>query len=326
MTPRAANRPDLDLMLRFYTRMQRIRRFEETALYHSTIGHVYGPLHLYIGQEASGVGICAALEDRDCIASTHRGHGHSIAKGTPLAPMFAELFGRATGLCHGKGGSQHVADFSRGVLGANGIVGSSFGLAAGAALRGKLRGNGAVAVAFFGDGAASRGTLHEVLNIAALWGLPLIFACEHNEYAQWVPAAENIACARIAALAEPFGIPNATIDGNDVAVVHQHAAEAVARARAGGGPTFLETRTQRYYGHTTGDMQVYRTREQIAELRARTDPLPRLRGTLQADYDVSDAALAAIDDSIEHEIQAAIDEALAGPAPNEADLFTDVWA
>lgn len=330
--PRAPALPqhDNDLapaaLLDLWRQMARIRRFEETAIYHSTTGDLPGALHVCIGQEAVPVGVCAALRADDTLASTHRGHGHALAKGASMRRMFAELFGRVDGLCAGKGGSQHVADLSVGMLGANGIVGASFGLAAGAALMAKRRGSGAVSVAFFGDGAASRGTLHEVLNIAALWRLPLIFLCEHNGYAQWVAARDNLAMDRVSALAAPFGIPGETVDGNDVRAVFRATEAAVARARAGGGPSLIECRTQRYSGHTTSDMQVYRSREEVAELRRRTDPVVHFGAELERAGLLPPGVRAGIEAAIEAEIADAVAFALASPHPAPDALLTDVTA
>jgi pyruvate dehydrogenase E1 component alpha subunit len=324
--PPAANDRPPEALVMFWRQMKRIRRFEETAIYHSTTGDLPGALHVCIGQEAVAVGVCAALRADDTLASTHRGHGHALAKGASMRRMFAELFGRVDGVCAGKGGSQHVADLSVGMLGANGIVGASFGLAAGAALMAKRRGSGAVSVAFFGDGAASRGTLHEVLNIATLWRLPLIFLCEHNGYAQWVAARDNLAMDRVSALAAPFGIPGETVDGNDVRAVFRATEAAVARARAGHGPSLIECRTQRYSGHTTSDMQVYRTREQVAELRRATDPVLHFGLELERAGLLPPDARAAIEAEIEAEIADAVAFALASPPPRSDALLTDVTA
>ncbi|MBL8702692.1 MAG: thiamine pyrophosphate-dependent dehydrogenase E1 component subunit alpha [Alphaproteobacteria bacterium] len=324
--PKAANDLPAETLLHLFTEMLRIRRFEETAIYHSTTGDLYGALHVCIGEEATPVGVCHALRRDDFIVSTHRGHGHCLAKGARMDRMFAELFGRRDGYCAGKGGSQHIADFSIGMLGANGIVGSSYGIAAGAALMARRRGTDQVAVAFFGDGAASRGTFHEVMNMAALWKLPVIFLCEHNEYAQWVPARENIAAADIAAFAAPYGVPGVTVDGNDVRAVYHATAAAVARARAGDGPTLLECKTQRYYGHTTSDMQVYRTRDEVKALRERTDPIDHLGRQLAQAGILTPAHRAAIDAAVEGEIKQAVAFALASPFPDADALARDVTA
>ena len=260
-----------------YRDMWRIRRFEETALYHSTQGDVYGALHLYIGEEATAVGVCSVLRRDDYVASTHRGHGHCIAKGAQMDRMMAELFGRATGSCKGKGGSMHITDFSCGMLGANGIVGASLGLAAGAALMGQVRQSGQIAVAFFGDGAATRGTFHEVLNLSSLWKLPVLFVCENNGYAQWMSQKENLAAEHVVDMARSYNMPGVAVDGNDVLAVHAAAAAAAARARAGLGPTLLECKTYRIYGHSLGDLQVYREKAEVEEWKKR-DPILRLRG------------------------------------------------
>jgi TPP-dependent pyruvate/acetoin dehydrogenase alpha subunit len=322
----APNDLPAETLLRFYADMLRVRRFEETAIYHSTTGDLYGALHVCIGEEATSVGVCSALRKDDFIVSTHRGHGHCLAKGARMDRMFAELFGRADGYCAGKGGSQHIADFSVGMLGANGIVGSSFGIAAGAALMAKRKGTDQVAVAFFGDGASSRGTFHEVMNMAALWKLPVIFLCEHNEYAQWVPARENIAAENISAFAAAYGMPGVTLDGNDVRAVHLATRDAVERARAGGGPTLIECKTQRYFGHTTSDMQVYRTREHIQALRERTDPLERFRRELTTAGLLDGARADAIAAEVEAEIKDAVAFALASPFPADDQLMRDVTA
>lgn len=311
-------------LLEFYRSMRRIRRFEEMALYHSTQGKIYGGLHLCIGQEASVVGVCAALAPDDYVASTHRGHGHCIAKGARPDRMMAELFGRSTGYCGGKGGSMHIADMSIGMLGANGIVGAGLGLAAGAALHARIAGVNRVATAFFGDGAVARGTFHEVINLAALWKLPVLFVCENNEYAQWVHVSENLASPDIAGMAASYRIPGEKVDGNDVRAVHAAARRAVARARAGEGPTLIECRTQRYHGHSLGDAEVYRTREQVAELRRRTDPVAALERELTATGVLTNDVRDAIGKAIEAEMEAAVAFAEAGPFPDADALVTDV--
>lgn len=313
-------------LLTFWREMMRIRRFEEAALHQSTLNNVYGTLHAYIGEEAVAVGVCQALKPDDWVASTHRGHGHCLAKGARMDRMMAELFGRRDGYCRGKGGSQHIADFSVGMLGANGIVGAGFGLAAGAALRAQRRGDGRVAVAFFGDGAVSRGTFHEVTNMAALLKLPLVLVCENNQWAQWVHRDENLAGPSIARLADGYGIPGIAVDGQDVRAVYRATTTAVERARAGEGPSLIECETQRYYGHNIGDMQVYRTKDEIAELRRQTDPIGRLERDLGAAGLLTDVdrevALAAID----AEVDEAIAFALASPMPEPSEVFQDVFA
>ena len=285
-----------------YRDMWRIRRFEETALYHSTQGDVYGALHLYIGEEATAVGVCSVLSRDDYVASTHRGHGHCIAKGARMDRMMAELFGRATGSCKGKGGSMHITDFSCGMLGANGIVGASLGLAAGAALMGQVRRSGQIAVAFFGDGAATRGTFHEVLNLSSLWKLPVLFVCENNGYAQWMSQKENLAAEHVVDMARSYNMPGVAVDGNDVLAVHAAAAAAAARARAGLGPTLLECKTYRIYGHSLGDLQVYREKAEVEEWKKR-DPILRFEARLREAGLLGDAERQAILDAAEAEVE-----------------------
>jgi TPP-dependent pyruvate/acetoin dehydrogenase alpha subunit len=315
----------VETLLALYRDMWRIRRFEETALYHSTQGSVYGALHLYIGEEATAVGICSTLRRDDYVASTHRGHGHCIAKGARMDRMMAELFGRSTGYCKGKGGSMHIADFSCGMLGANGIVGAGLGLAAGAALSAQTRKSGQVGVAFFGDGGATRGTFHEVINLSALWKLPVLFVCENNGYAQWMSQAENLAIERVADMARSYGIPGVTVDGNDVLAVRGAAQPAVARARAGQGPTLIECRTYRIHGHSLGDQQVYRGKAEVEEWKRR-DPILRLEARLQEAGLLTETQKREMLDAVEAEVAEAVAFASASPFPNEADLTTDVTA
>lgn len=313
-----------EALLDLYRTMRRIRRFEEIALYQSTQGKIYGALHLYIGGEAVAAGVCASLEREDYVASTHRGHGHCLAKGARADRMMAELFGRATGYCAGKGGSMHIADFSCGMLGANGIVGASLGLAAGAALRGRIAGEARVAVAFFGDGAVARGTFHEVLNLAGLWKIPVVFVCENNGFAQWVSISENLVQTDVSAFARNYGMPGVAVDGTDVRAVTMAARDAVARARAGDGPTLIEARMHRFYGHSLGDMETYRTRDQVADLRRRFDPISRLRQEFESAELFDAASIEAVDAEIEREILDAVAFAEASPFPDPAALLDHV--
>jgi TPP-dependent pyruvate/acetoin dehydrogenase alpha subunit len=320
----SANDIPPEALLELYRTMRRIRRFEEIALYQSTQGKIYGALHLYIGGEAVAAGVCAALERDDYVASTHRGHGHCLAKGARPDRMMAELFGRATGYCEGKGGSMHIADFSCGMLGANGIVGASLGLAAGAALHARIAGKNRVAVAFFGDGAVARGTFHEVLNLAGLWKIPVVFVCENNGYAQWVSIKENLAQTDVAAFAANYAMPGIAIDGTDARAVAMAAGEAVARARAGEGPSLIEARMHRFYGHSLGDMETYRTRDEVADLRRRFDPLARLRREFETAGLFAAAEIDAVDATIEREILDAVAFAEASPFPEAAALYDHV--
>ena len=311
-------------LLGFWHDMLRIRAFEQAALYQSSIGKIYGALHSYEGQESCAVGICSALADGDYAASTHRGHGHTIAMGARLDRMMAELFGRIDGYCKGKGGSLHIADLSAGMLGANGIVGAGYAIAAGAALNAKVTGNGRVAVVFFGDGAVTRGTFHEVMNMASLWKLPLLLVCENNGYAQYVATSETMVFDDIAALAGNYHMQGVRLDGNDIRAVHLAAKAAVRRARAGDGPTLIELKTQRFHGHSSGDPQVYRSKAAVEELRRVRDPIARLEAELVEAGLLKDrdAMLA----QIEAEVAEAIRFAEASPYPDDAELGRDVYA
>lgn len=324
MTNPTGPRPDLPAL---YRRMLLIRRMEERLGDVVQSGELPGPVHLYIGQEAVAVGVCAHLTDADWIASNHRGHGHFLAKGGTPHAMVAEIFGRDTGICHGKGGSMHVADFGRGILGANGIVGGGIGLAAGAALAAQLDRKGAVSVVFFGDGGANQGVVSEVLNIAAIWKLPLLLVCENNGFSEFSPTS-TVTAGEIAARAQPFGVPGVTVDGNDVISVWRASAEAVTRARAGRGPTLLEARTYRWRGHVETEKsflsEAYREEGEIAEWRAR-DPIVRSEmqlvegGTTRGDID-------AIRQDIEGEVERAYAQALADPPPPEVSAFQHMLA
>lgn len=313
-----------EMLVAFWRDMVRIRSFEQAALYQSSIGKIYGALHSYEGEESCAVGICAALKDGDYAASTHRGHGHSIAMGARMDRMMAELFGREDGYCRGKGGSLHIADLNAGMLGANGIVGAGYAIAAGAALNAKVAGNGRVSVVFFGDGAVTRGTFHEVMNMASLWKLPLLLVCENNGYAQYVASSETMVFDSIAGLAGNYQMPGMRLDGNDIRAVHKSAVEAVDRARSGNGPTLIELKTQRFHGHSSGDPQVYRTKASVEELRQTRDPIARLEGELIAAGLLGNrAALLA---QVEAEVAQAVRFAEASPYPADEALSQDVYA
>jgi pyruvate dehydrogenase E1 component alpha subunit len=313
-----------DKALWLYDRMATIRAFEERVAKLFADGLIPGFVHLYAGEEAVAVGVCAHLEDADFITSTHRGHGHCIAKGVELGPMMAELFGRVDGSCKGKGGSMHIADVSRGMLGANGIVGGGPPLACGAALTAKLTGSGAVCVCFFGDGAAEQGTTHEGMNLAAIWKLPVVFVAENNGFAESTPVGYHCAASTIADRAASYNIPGASVDGYDVVAMYEAAGEAVARARRGEGPSLIEAKTWRYFGHFEGDQVTYRTAEQSAAYREH-DPLTHFakqaeqRGLLTAEQ-VEERNAAA---------EAAVDEAIAfaerSPLPPPEDALSDVY-
>lgn len=270
---------DPDIAMSIHRTMVRIRVFESRVQELFSAGKLPGFVHTYVGEEAIAAGVCANLGPEDYITSTHRGHGHAIAKGMSLRPLMAELYGKATGACQGRGGSMHVADFSLGMLGANGIVGGGFGIAAGAALSARYRGTDQVAVCFFGDGGINKGTFHEAVNFAAVHELPVVYVCENNQYAQFTAGHRTTAVGDLADRASAFGIDGKTIDGNDVGAVFPASAEAIDRARRGGGPTLLVMDTYRFGGHYVGDAEVYRESQEVEERRSQ-DPIPRLENAL----------------------------------------------
>src|SRR5579875_2687778 len=305
-------------------KMHLIRRFEEAAEDSYVRGQSYGTMHLSIGQEAVATGLCAFLGDKDYITSTHRGHGHCIAKGAKVDRMFAEFLGRETGYCRGRGGSMHIADPARGNLGANGIVGGGIPIAVGAALSAKKLKTGAVVVSFFGDGANNEGSFHESLNIAAVWKLPVIFVCENNGYGMSVSTQRSTAVARVADRAAAYAMPGVTVDGNDFAAVAQAALTATERARAGDGPTLIECVTYRTRGHSRSDRNRYRTPEEIEAWKAR-DPIPAFERELEALGILSGADIAAVRAEVEAEIKQGLAFAEASPTPDPADLLRDVY-
>ena len=310
-----------------YETMYRIRRFEETMLEQTFRGNAMGVTHPSDGQEAVPTGICAHLTEKDWIGSTHRGHGHCIAKGLDTKAMMAEIMGRYTGQCKGKGGSMHIADFSKGMLGANAIVGASVPLAVGAALTAKYRGNEneSVGVAFFGDGATSQGVVHESMNLAAIWDLPVVFACENNQYAEATPAWYAVSTDDIAARADSYGIPGVQVDGMNVFAVYEAAEEAVARARAGEGPTLLELKTYRYHGHFhADDPKKYRKPDEEEEYQER-DCLKHFERLVTQQGVMTEADLQSIRDEIEQEMQDAVEFALNSPMPPMEELYSDVY-
>jgi TPP-dependent pyruvate/acetoin dehydrogenase alpha subunit len=311
----------------FYRTMLTIRRFEERAASDFAEMAIPGLVHSYIGQEACATGVCAALRLDDKIVSTHRGHGHCIAKGADLNRMEAELYGRTTGFCKGKGGSMHIADFSVGMLGANGIVGGGFGIASGAALAAKLSGTGGVAVAFFGDGASQEGTFHENMNLASIWQLPLIFACENNQWGSTVPVELGVAVKDIAVRAAGYNIPARIVDGNDVVAVYEAAKEAVARARSGGGPGFIEMKTYRWRTHTEALWPLGDTRpKEIVESWKKRDPVPALGNKMVNAGLVTNEELEQIDKEVRARIRNAVNFALESPLPAPEDALADVFS
>jgi pyruvate dehydrogenase E1 component alpha subunit len=317
---------DRKTLLLAYRRMRTIRAFEEKLAELSLAGKLPGFLHLYAGEEATAVGVCLHLSDDDYVASTHRGHGHCIAKGVNPVGMMAELYGKRTGLCKGKGGSMHIADLDLGMLGANGIVGAGIPLATGAGLTARVRGSGQVAVAFFGDGAANQGSFHEALNLASIWNLPVLYVAENNGYGEATPVEYHMRIRDVAVRASSYDIPGLVADGMDFFDVYEKAGEAIARAREGKGPTLLECKTYRYYGHYVGDPLTYRTKEEAEDVRQQRDPLELFErraveemGLLTADE------LREVDAEAQRAIAEAVDFAEASETPSPEDVLTDVY-
>ncbi len=323
--PEVYDRLSVEDALGALRRMHRIRRFEEAAEDLYIRGLSYGTMHLSIGQEATAVGACTPLTDADYITSTHRGHGHCIAKGAKLKPMFAEFLGRESGYCKGRGGSMHIADPAKGNLGANGIVGGGLPIAVGAALSAKKLRTGAVAVAFFGDGANNEGAFHEALNLASIWKLPVVFVCENNQYAMSTAIGRATAVANVADRAAAYAIPGVMVDGNDFAGVAAAAFEATDRARAGEGPTLIEAKTYRTRGHSRSDRNRYRSREEIEAWTAR-DPIARFETEIVALGFATKERIAAIAAEVEREMAEAAAEASASPWPSAADVMRDVYS
>ena len=320
-------RNNTEQYLHLYKQMVRIRTFEENANQLYLNAKMPGLTHMYIGQEAVAVGICEALESADRITSTHRGHGHCLAKGAEFKEMFCELLGKAEGYCGGKGGSMHIADQKNGNLGANAIVGGSMGIATGAALSAKLLGTKSVVVCFFGDGATAQGLWYEVMNMAALWQLPVIYACENNGYSEYTPTAE-IAAGSLKARAEAFGIESHKVDGQDVLAVHNLTQGLVNRMRNGEGPFFIELETYRYHGHHVGDINrsYYRSKEEEAAWQSNRDPIANLGKWLEEEAIASAEELAEIVTGIHNEAEQAVRYAIDAPYPNQGEVDTHVFA
>jgi len=306
-------------------KMHLIRRFEEGAEESYMRGLIHGTMHLSIGQEASAVGICLALTDEDQITSTHRGHGHSIAKGADVKRMFAEFFGKTTGYCRGRGGSMHIADVSKGNLGANGIVGGGIPIAVGAALTAKKLKTGKVVVSFFGDGANNEGAFHEALNMASVWKLPVVFVCENNGYGMSTSVERSTAVPNIADRAAAYSMPGVIVDGNVLSQVAEAAHEAAERARSGEGPTLIECKTYRYRGHSKSDRNRYRTKEEIETWMTSRDPIALYEAQL-LEFGVLDAAeIEAIRAEVEREIAEGIEFAKSSPVPEVTNLTKYVY-
>jgi acetoin:2,6-dichlorophenolindophenol oxidoreductase subunit alpha len=314
-----------DDLIKAYRTMRTIREFEERVHVEFAKGDIPGFVHLYAGEEACATGIIVHLSDIDRIASTHRGHGHCIAKGVDVGAMMAEIYGRATGSCRGKGGSMHIADLSKGMMGANGILGAGAPLICGAALAAKRRGDGGVGVTFFGDGASNQGTVLESMNLAAIWNLPAIFVVENNGYAESTSIDYAIAVDSYVDRAAGFGMPGVTVDGTDFFAVYEAAGEMIRRARAGGGPALLECRMIRFFGHFEGDAQTYKAKGENENNRATRDCLKLFAARVSEAGVLSQAEMESIDREVLALIEEAVVAAKSAPLPAAKDLLTDVY-
>ncbi len=314
-----------DKLLEAYSIMRTIREFEERLHVDFARGDVPGFVHLYAGEEASAAGIMMHLKDNDRIASTHRGHGHCIAKGVDVKEMMAEIYGKITGSCRGKGGSMHIADLSKGMMGANGILGAGAPLVCGAALAAKVLGHGGVAISFVGDGASNQGTFLESLNLAAVWELPAIFVVENNGYAESTSVDWAVASDSYVDRATGFGIPGITVDGTDFFAVYEAAGEVIKRARVGGGPALLECKMVRFHGHFEGDAQSYRAKGELEDIRANKDCIKIFQARLHDSDVISPAEFETIDKAAAKLIDDAVAEARAAALPATKELLTDVY-
>ncbi len=310
---------DRELALRLYRTMLLIRRFEEKLYFLFSTRDMPGSMHQYNGQEAVAAGVCAHLSRTDYITSTHRGHGHCIAKGADLRAVMAEMFAKSTGCCRGMGGSMHIADFGVGMLGANGIVAGGLPIAVGAGITCQVSGKGQVSVAFFGDGAVNEGAFHEAVNLASAWQLPVLFVCENNLYGFSTHYRRTMRITDIADRAAAYGIPGVVVDGMDVGAVHAEAGAAIRRAREGGGPTLIECKTYRFMGHSRFEPSSYRTKQELEEWKAK-DPLPCFAKILSRDFSVSEAELGRVGEKVMAEIEDAVRFAEQSPDP-----VPDAW-
>jgi len=312
-------------LLHAYRQMKTIREFEERLHLEIQTGEIPGFTHLYAGQEAVAVGVCEHLDDHDYIVSTHRGHGHCIAKGCDVIGMMKEIYGRADGLCKGKGGSMHIADFDKGMLGANAIVGGGPPIAVGAAIACKRRGQGHVSIAFGGDGSCNQGTVFEAMNMAVVLQVPAIFVFEDNGYSEHTGASYAVGSGDIAGRAAGFGMPAVKCDGSDFFAVYETMGEAIARARKGGGPSAVECTITRFYGHFEGDPQNYRAKDEVQRFRETRDCLKNFRKSVEQKGLLETADLDRIDGEVLELIEEAVREAKASPPPKPQDVLTDVY-
>ena len=311
--------------INLYKKMVQIRKFEEKLYYLFLTRAMPGSMHQYNGEEAVAVGVCANLNKNDYITSTHRGHGHCIAKGADIKAIMAEMFAKKTGCCKGMGGSMHIADFSVGMLGANGIVGAGIPQATGAAWTCKYKKTGQVAVAFFGDGAANEGAFHEGINLAAVWKLPAVFVCENNLYGFSTHYRRVTSVDNIADRASSYGIPGVIADGMDLVDVYEKSKEAIERARKGDGPTLLECKTYRYMGHSRFEKPTYRTKEELEEWKKR-DPIPLFEDVMKKTYGISEKEIKDINSEVDKEIEDAIAFAEQSPDPDPLDYKKYIYA
>lgn len=310
-------------LIEFYKQMLLIRRFEEQAIELYKEGLIGGSYHPYIGQEAVAVGVCQALQPDDYMTNTYRGRGQHLAKGADPKKLYAEILGKATGYCKGKGGPMHIADLEHGILGANGIVGGGIPIAVGAALTAKMSGTNRIAVTFFGDGAINQGAFYEAANLAAVWNLPVLFICENNMYSEMTPIKDAARNSHLSERAAAFAIPGITVDGNDVEAVYEAAAEAAARARRGEGPALIEADTYRLSGHMYGDSESYRTRQEVDQWWQK-EPLLRLKEKIIAKGLATGEAIRQWDEQIQFRIKEAVEFSRSSPEPDLDELFTDV--
>jgi len=315
-----------DQLIEMYRTMVTIRRFEEKVAELFTAAKLRGSVHVYIGEEAVATGACSALRDDDYVTSTHRGHGHCIAKGGELPRMMAEIYGRATGYCKGKGGSMHIADLEAGILGANGIVGAGIPIAVGAALACKITGSGRVVLSFFGDGAANTGSFHEAINLASVLKVPVVFVCENNQWAVSTPVTYSLPVPNIADRAASYGIPGKVVDGSNVLAVHAAVEGAAGRARAGQGPTLIEAKTYRWGGHYQGDPQRYRARDEVERARREHDPIALYLARLEAQGVLTTEQAQVMDARVQSEVEAAVQFAESSPEPDPTLLYEDLYA
>ncbi|SDQ16085.1 thiamine pyrophosphate-dependent dehydrogenase E1 component subunit alpha [Virgibacillus salinus] len=319
--------PDVgkDKLVDLYKQMWTIRFFEEKVDEFFAKGEIHGTTHLCVGQEASASGACAVIQDQDKITSTHRGHGHCIAKGADVNKMMAELFGRENGYCKGKGGSMHIADVERGNLGANGIVGGGIPLAVGSALTAHMKKQDYVTLCFFGDGASNEGSFHEALNLASIWNLPIVFICENNQYGMSGPVKDMVNVKDISERAQSYGFPGVTVDGNDIVEMMNTTHEAVENARNGNGPTLIEAKTYRWKGHSKSDAKKYRTREEEKEWKDK-DPIKRFAGVLIEAGIFTEEESKSLRSEAKQVVEESVDFAKEGPMPANEDLLSDVYA